>query len=169
MNFSIAIGGNDRRICLWNTSSAEKHQIVLKPLMNKIHTAILCLSWHPKKENLLAFSTREGRIGLLDTNQSNNVPIILRNFTSKEIYSIAWANFNNTLMLLACDSSQFVYYVEKGGNKYELTIVPDLSKTTSIFVSGEYLFVGTGNGNVLLCKNGFEVRYDKSYRYISRG
>lgn len=125
--------------------------------MNKIHSAILCLSWHPKMENLLAFSTREGRIGLLDTNHSNNVPIIFRSFSSKEVYSIAWANFNNTSMLLACDSNCFVYYPEKGSSKFEPTEVPDLNKATSIFVHGEYLFIGTGNGNVLVCKNGFDV------------
>ena len=125
--------------------------------MNKIQSAILCLSWHPRKENLLAFSTREGRIGLMDTNQSNNVPIIYRSFTSKEVYSITWANFNNSIMLLACDSINFVYYTEKGGNKNEPTVVPALHKATSIFVHGEYLLVGTGIGNVLVCKNGFDV------------
>jgi hypothetical protein len=34
----------------------------LLPFMNKIHSAALCLAWHPVDDNVFAFSTREGRV-----------------------------------------------------------------------------------------------------------
>lgn len=146
----IAIGGNDKRLCLWNTSEANHHTITLKPFMNKIQTSILALSWHPQKDNLIAFATREGRIGILDTTRFINVPIILKPFTSHEIYSLAWAKFSSTneseaIILLACSAGKLVYYTEKDG--YGLHHLNQFSQINSISTHETRMVLGTNTGN----------------------
>ncbi|KAG5680415.1 hypothetical protein PVAND_009923 [Polypedilum vanderplanki] len=150
----IAIGGNDKRLCLWNTSEIDNCFNSLKPYMNKIHSAVLCISWHPIKENILAFSTREGRIGVLDTNKSNNVPVILESFVSREIYSIKWTKFTNmsgseTVLLLACSSNgQLVYYTAKD---YKINYVNQLKQVCSVDSYENLLVIGTNSGIVYIC------------------
>lgn len=148
-NFSlhrIAISGNDKRICLWNTSEASQHSISLRPFMNKLHCAVLCLSWHPDKDNVLAFSTREGRIGVLDVNKSANVPTILTSFSTKEVYSIAWAKHQDSAILLACNGQKFVYYTQK--DQWKMHTVDHLKFAASVAVNGDLLAVGSTNGDL---------------------
>lgn len=111
----IAIGGNDKRLCLWNTSEANSNRISLKPFMNKIQSCVLCIAWHPDKDNVLAFGTREGRIGILDTNKSSNIPTVLESFTSHEVYSMTWSKITDDngaeqTVLLACSKAKCAYY-----------------------------------------------------------
>ena len=170
--FSIAIGGNDKRICLWNTSEANNHAISLRPFMNKIHSGVLCLSWHPEKDNLLAFSTREGRIGILDVNKSTNVPVILTSLSSKEVYSITWAklqiNGSESVVLIACDGQKLVYYNQK--DQWKITAVARLKHSASVAVNGNILAVGFGNGDLQIVDlaNNFQVVTTKniSRKYI---
>lgn len=145
----VAIAGNDRRICVWNTSILSDTEISLRPFMNKIKSCVLCLSWHPEKENLLAFSTREGRIGIMDVNKSTNVPEILPSFTSKEVYSIAWAKKNDELVLLACDRQKFVFYNHK--RQWEKNYVDAQKRTSSIAVKGKFVVLGNEYGEIVLC------------------
>lgn len=143
----IAIGGNDKRICLWNTSEASKDVIGLRPFMNKIHSGVLCLSWHPEKDNVLAFSTREGRIGILDVNKSSNVPTILTTFSSQEVYSIAWTKIKDSFVLIACNGHKFVYYEQK--NQWKMKNVDHLKHSASVAVNGNIIAIGNGNGDLL--------------------
>lgn len=148
----IAIGGNDKRICLWNTSEASQSVINLRPFMNKIQAGVLCLSWHPEKDNVLAFSTREGRICVLDVNKSSNVPTILANFSSQEIYSIAWAKMSingaDSLVLIACNGHKLGYYNQK--DQWKLKIVDHLKHSASVAVNGKVAAIGNGNGDLLI-------------------
>jgi hypothetical protein len=59
---TIGICGNDKRIVLWNVADTDQYHVKLLPFMNKIHSAALCLAWHPVDDNVFAFSTREGRV-----------------------------------------------------------------------------------------------------------
>lgn len=173
----IAIGGNDKRICLWNTSDPNHHTIILKPFMNKIQSGVLALCWHPQKDNLLAFGTREGRIGVLDTNKTTNVPIILQSFTSHEIYSLAWANFykktqgeeggekekNEVILLLACSGGKLVYYTQKD---YKLHHLKEFTEINSISTScgstseskNHLIALGTNTGDLLICDMSCDFR-----------
>lgn len=155
----IAIGGNDKRLCLWNTSEANHHTITLKPFMNKIQSGVLALSWHPQKDNLIAFGTREGRIAILDTNRNTNVPIILESFTSHEIYSLAWAKFNENgsevILLLACSGGKLVHYSQKD---YKLHHLKNFSEINSISTSEKHLALGTNRGDLLICDMSCDFR-----------
>lgn len=164
----IAIGGNDKRICLWNTSEASSTAISLRPFMNKIQSCVLCLSWHPEKDNILAFSTREGRIGVLDTNKATNVPAILTSISSQEVYSMSWAKTGSDLILIVCNGSKLVYYNQK--NQYKMRFVDHLKSTCSIAVGGELLAAGNGSGEVMIVdiSNDFKILVKKkvSKKYI---
>lgn len=155
----IAIGGNDKRLCLWNTSEANHHTITLKPFMNKIQSGVLALSWHPQKDNLIAFGTREGRIAILDTNRTTNVPIILESFTSHEIYSLAWAKFvqngAEVILLLACSGGKLVHYSQKD---FKLHHLKDFSEINSISTSEKHLALGTSRGDLLICDMSCDFR-----------
>lgn len=140
--------------------------------MNKIHSCVLCLAWHPEKDNLLAFSTREGRIGVLDVNKSSNVPTILSTFSSQEVYSIAWAKLKTidgeVMVLIACNSKKLVYYNQK--DQWKMTTVEHLKSSASVAVSGNILAVGFGNGDLQIVDiaNNFRVVTTKkvSRKYI---
>lgn len=152
----IAVCGNDKRLCLWNTSEANHHTITLKPFMNKVQTGILALSWHPEKDNLIAFSTREGRIAILQVERFTNVPIILKSFTTHEIYSLTWAKLGNAIILLACSGGKLVYYSQKD---YELHHLNQFAQICSISTSDERMVLGTNTGDLLICQlsEGFKV------------
>lgn len=147
-HFRIAIGGNDKRICLWNTSEASHQTVSLRPFMNKIHSGVLCLSWHPERDNMLAFSTREGRIGVLDVNKALNVPTVLANFSSVEVYSIGWAKLHDSHILIACNSHKLVYYSQK--DQWKMHNVDHLKNSASVAVNGSIMAVGTASGEFLI-------------------
>lgn len=149
----IAIGGNDKRLCLWNTSDASRHMITLKPFMNKIQSSILCIAWHPEKDNILAFSTREGRVGILDTNKFTNVPVIMESFTSHEIYSMTWAKFTDssgleTTVLVVCSNGKCVYYNYKD---FKINLLPQFKNICSLASNMNLLALGNSNGTVFIC------------------
>lgn len=98
--------------------------MTLLPMMHKIHSKILSVDWHPDDENLLAYSTIEGRVGIFNTaaanvNNSNN---ILKNFTGKPVYSISFGKINidnkSTPVLFACGDGRLVYFIEGKDGKY---------------------------------------------------
>lgn len=97
---------------------------------------VLCLAWHPEHENLLAFSTEEGRVGIYDVNKTSNVPNIVKPFTSAPIYQITWAKMRmgtpptdaeagaeagdkavQRWVLFACANRKLVYIPESGDQK----------------------------------------------------
>ena len=69
------------------------------------------MSWHPEKENLLAFATNEGRVGVFDTNVKKP-PIILRQYHRHTVYTIGWGPAPNVTeyALYTCGDGELVYY-----------------------------------------------------------
>lgn len=162
----IAVGGNDKRILLWNTSEASQSTILMKPFMSKIHSAILDMAWHPLKESIIALCTREGRVVVLDTNKSTNVPIVLPSFTSYAIYSLAWGNLivdgKDTPIIMASDRTVFAYYIQKS-DQWKFKTVHKLANASS-FVRNNYLLaVGKANGVLTICdmSKDFAILFEK--------
>lgn len=60
--FRIAISGTNRRIHIMNLSNLTAENMKFVSYTNSIQSKIHYLSWHPEAENLLAFSTDEGRV-----------------------------------------------------------------------------------------------------------
>ncbi|CAO1380587.1 unnamed protein product [Diamesa serratosioi] len=162
----IAVGGNDKRILLWNTSEASQSTITLKPFMSKIHSAILEMAWHPVKDSIIALCTREGRVVVLDTNKSNNVPTVLPSFTSYAIYSLAWGNLivdgKETPIIMASDRNTFAYYIQKG-DQWKFKSIHKLANTSSFVKNGYFLAVGKENGTLAICdmSKDFAILFEK--------
>ncbi|XP_031783799.1 gem-associated protein 5 [Nasonia vitripennis] len=107
----IAFGVGDAMIRLWNLSEPHETTIQVQMLWEKIMGKVRALSWHPEKENLLAFATNEGRVGTFDTN-SRKPPILLRQYHRRIIYSIGWGPAPNVkeYALYTCGDGELVYY-----------------------------------------------------------
>lgn len=82
----------------------------------------LQLAWHPEKENLVAFGTDEGRIGIFDTN-GKKPPLLYRQYYRNNVYTLSWAPWPNQpdkYSLFACGDGEIVYYDPEKPNKGEI-------------------------------------------------
>lgn len=63
MNFQrIAVAGNNKRISILDLATLRFDNIEIQSLTSKVQGKVLALAWHPTNENLLSFSTNEGRV-----------------------------------------------------------------------------------------------------------
>uniref|UniRef100_A0A336MZF2 CSON009067 protein n=1 Tax=Culicoides sonorensis TaxID=179676 RepID=A0A336MZF2_CULSO len=155
----IAIACN-KRISLLNVSKLNENYVFMDGMANQVHSQVLTVAWHPEKENLLGFSTREGRIGIFDTTKLQNCPTIMKPFFSKDVYSVTWAKFTTkvseepTWHLFCCgfagQASHLVYYPQNGNGKFVPTQVKHFQNVTSTLASQEYLAIGCFDGTVHL-------------------
>lgn len=60
--YRIAIAGNNKRINILDLSTLKRDNVEIQSLTSKIQGKVLALAWHPTNENLLSFSTNEGRV-----------------------------------------------------------------------------------------------------------
>lgn len=58
---------------------------------------VTALAWHPTNEFSLAFSTVEGRIGLLKVSAANNSATILDNYFKESIHNLEYGPLNGNL------------------------------------------------------------------------
>nr|XP_013190114.1 unnamed protein product [Amyelois transitella] len=134
----IAVSVGDGAVRVWETETAED-ECKLAPgkvtmYWQNVQGKVLCVAWHPRTENLLAFSTAESRVGLIDTNsKSDKSTRNLQSALNGGIYSLCWGNEND---LYACGGGNLVVYnakrvdeaptpisVEWEGQKWELSAV----------------------------------------------
>lgn len=152
----IAFGCYDKRICILNASNIKSNVINLRGLFNKIQNNVSALAWHPEKENLLAFGTLEGRVGIYDTNKNNSTPVIMPPFTGKEIYSLVWCKLSDDsgkskLALFALSADQLVYFYETKDNKSHAVSIP-IKNPSTISTNGTWLGVGRQTGEFVICE-----------------
>lgn len=153
----IAFGCIDRRICILNASNMKPNIIYLQALMNKIQNNVSALAWHPEKENLLAYGTIEGRVGIYDSSRSHHFPDILPPFSGKEIYSLVWCKLadetgKTKLALFALSADKFVYFYDtKDFSKSEAIPVP-IKNPSTVSSNGIWLSIGRQTGEFLICE-----------------
>lgn len=58
----LAIAGNNKRISIIDLSTLKVNNIEAQSLTSKVQGKVLALEWHPSNENLISFSTNEGRV-----------------------------------------------------------------------------------------------------------
>ena len=83
----LALGVGDSMIRVWNMNSEFKYET--KTLWQGIRSKISVLSWHPEKDNELAFATAEGRIGIYNV-FSLKPPAICKTSHKKMVYGLCW-------------------------------------------------------------------------------
>lgn len=61
----VAIAGNNKRINILDLSTLKRDNVEIQALTSKIQGKVMALAWHPLNENLISFSTNEGRVSNL--------------------------------------------------------------------------------------------------------
>lgn len=172
----LAIGCTDKKLVTVNLATLAYNEVNCVPYMNKIGSAVSALDWHPDKQDLIAFGTVEGRIGLLDTGSSNNVPILLNPFQTTKVYSLKWCQMmdeHNTkiTVLFATGQSKSAYYKVTGTGKYDPNEIRQFGMLSCVSASDEHFFVGTNNGVVIVTDLSKDLKklYQRNIasRYIS--
>uniref|UniRef100_A0A182NPW3 Uncharacterized protein n=1 Tax=Anopheles dirus TaxID=7168 RepID=A0A182NPW3_9DIPT len=151
----IAIGSGAPRIETINLASLQHDNISFKPSANKIGGPVMILAWHPEDEEKLAFGTKEGRIGVMDTGSSNNVPTVLKSFTNKEVYALQWCYLTDEqqekrLVLFACGKTNLAYYRMSGSQKYEPIECRQFGQISNISAVDNLCFLGTQDGSIFI-------------------
>ncbi|XP_069754122.1 gem-associated protein 5 [Narcine bancroftii] len=85
---SLAVGVGDGMIRVWDTISLQGPYDI-KTLWQGIKSKVTSLCWHLTKENLLAFGTEDGKVGIYEI-YSNKPPQISSSYHRKTVYALAW-------------------------------------------------------------------------------
>ncbi|XP_064637398.1 gem-associated protein 5-like [Lineus longissimus] len=85
---NMAIGVGDQVIRLLNVSQPANLNKVTN-LWQGIKSKVTALSWHPAQENLLAYGTDDGRVGVYDAFK-NKPPVMAHSFHKGTVYSITF-------------------------------------------------------------------------------
>ncbi|XP_063698982.1 protein rigor mortis [Culicoides brevitarsis] len=151
-----------KKISLLNVSKMNYKYFSFSYMNNKLFSQVLTLAWHPEKENSLAFGTREGQVGLFDSNKLSQSPITMKPFFSKDVYSVTWGKFRQqdgadlAWTLFACgfrgNSAYLAYFPQQGNNKFAATEVKNYQNVTAVQASGPYLAVGSFDGTIHLAE-----------------
>lgn len=118
------MAGTNRRIHILSLSTLTPNNIQISAFVNRVQSKVLYLAWHPHNENLLAYSTDEGRVAIYDVSKSSNMPVIMKPFTGKSVYQLSWAQIGNEtddskrMVLFACSNNRLVYFPESGDSKH---------------------------------------------------
>uniref|UniRef100_A0A182MVR0 Uncharacterized protein n=1 Tax=Anopheles culicifacies TaxID=139723 RepID=A0A182MVR0_9DIPT len=172
----IALGSIAPKIEKLNLASLQHDNIPFKAYQNKIGGSVMQLCWHPEEEEKIAFGTKEGRVGILDTSSSKNVPIILKPFTNKEIYGLYWcfltdADKKKGLVLFACSKTILVYYRMTGAQKHEPVRCEQFGEVSEVTALDNLCFIGTQQGSIYVCDldENLKILYHSTIakRYIS--
>uniref|UniRef100_A0A182PCI0 Uncharacterized protein n=1 Tax=Anopheles epiroticus TaxID=199890 RepID=A0A182PCI0_9DIPT len=152
----VALASGAPRIEKLNLTSLQPDNIPFKSYTNKISALVMFLAWHPEDEEKLAFATSEGRVGVIDTSSMTNVPVIMKPFTTKEVYALHWCYLTDEkqekrLILFACSKNELVYYHMSGAQKYEPIRCTQFGNVSNISGAGNMCFVGTQQGNIYIC------------------
>ncbi|XP_012279688.1 gem-associated protein 5 [Orussus abietinus] len=122
----IAFGVGDMMLRLWNLSEPHENTFDITVLWQKIKGKVMTVSWHPEKENLLAFGTGEGRVGVFDVNV-NKPPILYRQYHRYNIYSLGWgpapSQKPGKYFLFSCADGELVYYDPEKPNQEPKSVV----------------------------------------------
>ncbi|KAI9494241.1 WD40-repeat-containing domain protein [Zychaea mexicana] len=92
-----AVGLGDSNIKIWNFMdnsglSGQRHNFYESRILWKgLQGQILKVRWHPTRENILAYSTEYGRVGVYDTS-SNKCHQFKTYYNTKGSISISWAS-----------------------------------------------------------------------------
>ncbi|XP_050100042.1 protein rigor mortis [Anopheles aquasalis] len=172
----VAVATSVPRIEVINLLTMKPDNVQLRHFTNKIGGVVMTLAWHPEQEEKLAFATNEGRIGLFDTKNANNVPVLLKSFTNKDIYAISWCYLTDEkgqrrMILLACGKSDLAYYYVTGQSKHVPNMCTQFRKVSHVSAAGNLCFVGTQEGHVYVADldQNFKQLYHRSVaqRYIT--
>ncbi|KAJ6642190.1 Protein rigor mortis, partial [Pseudolycoriella hygida] len=169
----IAVAGKTKSIYILDASNFSAQNMSSMVYANHIKAKVICIAWHPENENLLAFSTAEGRVGILDIKKATNVPVTMKPFTSEDVYRISWglitdaSNTTPRWILFASSKTKLVYFPEKDKDPKYLCEDKPIS---TVSAGKNWLGLGSHDGYIyILTLNGLEIKCSRniSNRYLS--
>lgn len=96
------------------------------------------VSWFPDDENIIAFGTGEGRVGVFDAiGTFNKPPILYRQYHRNTIYKLEWATLGSDYYLFSCAEGELVAYKKSAPNDGKILTLAVLSHCflTATYVS----------------------------------
>lgn len=120
---------------------------------------MLALAWHPLNENLLSFSTNEGRIGTFNISKTSSAPDLMMNFNGKDLYSLCYSVVGadaKKCILYASNGTKLMMFNEnatKNDNHEFITFPVSIS---SVSVNEKYIAIGFANGSLEIRLNNQE-------------
>ncbi|XP_043490699.1 gem-associated protein 5 [Polistes fuscatus] len=154
----IAFGVGDAMLRIWNLSEQHKTSLDITTLWQKIKGSIRSIAWHPTKENLIAFGTSEGRIGVFDTN-GNKPPILYRQYYTTVVYTLQWGPYlgkENNYTLYCCGESDLIYYTPDNPSRDPTILIKKKCTEFSWNPDFSCLAVGFQNGTIQFYNRNFE-------------
>ncbi|XP_017879066.1 gem-associated protein 5 [Ceratina calcarata] len=153
----VAFGVGDAMLRLWNLSADHSTSFDITMLWQKIKGKIRTISWHPEKENLLAYATEEGRVGVFNTN-SNKLPVLYRQYHRGIVYTIHWGPSpeSGEYVLYSCGEGELVYY-EKPSQEPKSLLKKDCTEF-SWKPDFSCLAVGFEDGTISFFNRKFEIQ-----------
>ncbi|XP_053999055.1 gem-associated protein 5 isoform X1 [Hylaeus anthracinus] len=153
----IAFGVGDGMLRIWNLSETHSTSFDITYLWQKIKGKIRTISWHPEKENLLAYATDEGRIGVFDTN--GNKPILYRQYHRNTVYTISWGPHPESKqhVLYSCAEGELVFYDQGKPNQEPTSVLKMECTEFSWKPDFSCLAVGFENGSIYFLNRKFEL------------
>ncbi|XP_012265129.2 gem-associated protein 5 isoform X2 [Athalia rosae] len=147
----VAFGVGDAMLRLWNLCEPHENTFDVTVLWQKIKGKIMAVSWHPEKENIIAFGTSEGRVGVFDTNSPNKPPILYRNYHRHTLYALGWGPHptrKTDHVLYSCGDGELVYYDPEKPNGVPTSVIKKNCTEFAWKQDGSCLAVGFENGAV---------------------
>ncbi|XP_044005002.1 gem-associated protein 5-like isoform X2 [Aphidius gifuensis] len=164
----IAFGCGDTSLRLWNLSEPHETTFDITSLWQKIMGRVISVAWHPEKENLLAFGTSEGRIGVFDTSKIQKEPELFRQHHRRSIYSLGWApksenESKNKFNLYACGDGELTRWNLEKRDEKPIIIKP--KNCTEFSWKSDYscLAVGYEDGSIEFLNSECEILGKKLY------
>ncbi|XP_015184665.1 PREDICTED: gem-associated protein 5 [Polistes dominula] len=153
----IAFGVGDAMLRIWNLSEEHKTLFDITVFWQKIKGSIKSIAWHPTKENLVAYGTSEGRIGVLDIS-SNKPPILYRKYYTKTVYTLQWGPYHNSEIytLYSCGELDLIHYSPNQPSQEPVVIFEKKCTEFSWNPSYSILAVAFKNGTIRFYNRKFE-------------
>ncbi|KAG7201057.1 hypothetical protein KM043_017605 [Ampulex compressa] len=166
----VAFGVGDAMLRLWHLSDMKDTSCNITMLWQKIKGKITAIAWHPDKENLLAYSTDEGRVGVFDT-YGKKPPILYRQYHRRTVYTLSWgpSTLTKEYALYSCGEGELVYYDTDKPNEQPI-LVMKLCTAFSWKSDFSCMAVGLENGSIAffdrnLTKCGHDIHVQKKITY----
>lgn len=119
---TIAIGCGDSTIKLWRTDSV-RNPFSCTVYWQGIRGRVMTVAWHPKKEDIIAFGTDDGKVGAVNTSTKQTLVSVSQH--KQTVYVVSWATFPD---LQSDDKAEQTFLLSCGDGKVKVHHFPRLDK-----------------------------------------
>ncbi|XP_022829256.1 gem-associated protein 5-like [Spodoptera litura] len=152
----VAVSVGDGAVRVMESNTLVDDDMKLTPprvysYWQNVQGKVLNVAWHPTRENVLAYSTGESRVGVIDTSIKSESGRVLNCALSHGVYSLSWGEDMN---LYASGGCKLVMYNAQRYNEdpqlLDITIEGQKWEICAVSWFPRGLFVGSANGGVAL-------------------